>query len=82
MNNDFLNKVEPQHMNQMVDCMFENVYTEGQLVIREGEPGNYLYVLSGNLQLRVPLWFLILNVLENLVMGLKTSRGVGWNEKD
>ncbi|TWW77896.1 cGMP-dependent protein kinase 2 [Takifugu flavidus] len=46
MNNDFLNKLEPQHMNQMVDCMFENVYTEGQLVIREGEPGNYLYVLS------------------------------------
>eukprot|EP00066_Takifugu_rubripes_P029407 XP_011618673.1 PREDICTED: cGMP-dependent protein kinase 2-like [Takifugu rubripes] len=33
----------------MVDCMFENVYTEGQLVIREGEPGNYLYVLSEGL---------------------------------
>ncbi|XP_029687881.1 cGMP-dependent protein kinase 2-like [Takifugu rubripes] len=49
MNNDFLNKLEPQHMNQMVDCMFENVYTEGQLVIREGEPGNYLYVLSEGL---------------------------------
>lgn len=47
MNNDFLKKLEPQHMKQMVDCMYENIYTEGQLVIQEGEPGNYLYVLSG-----------------------------------
>lgn len=48
MNNDFLKKLEPQHMKQMVDCMHENIYTEGQLVIQEGEPGNYLYVLSGD----------------------------------
>lgn len=47
MNNDFLKKLEPQHMKQMVDCMFGSIYTEGQLVIQEGEPGNYLYVLSG-----------------------------------
>lgn len=47
MNNDFLNKLEPQHMREMVDCMYEKVYTEGQLVIQEGEPGNYLYVLAG-----------------------------------
>ncbi|KAA8584135.1 hypothetical protein FQN60_015343 [Etheostoma spectabile] len=49
MNNDFLNKVEPQHMREMVDCMYEKVYTEGQLVIQEGEPGNYLYVLADGL---------------------------------
>lgn len=47
MNNDFLKKLEPQHMREMVDCMYERVYTEGQLVIQEGEPGNYLYVLAG-----------------------------------
>lgn len=70
MNNDFLNKLEPQHMNQMVDCMFEKVYTEGQLVIREGEPGNYLYVLSGH--------FMIFYVLEILLIRFKSSRGVGW----
>ncbi|XP_078129150.1 cGMP-dependent protein kinase 2 [Sander vitreus] len=49
MNNDFLNKLEPQHMREMVDCMYEKVYTEGQLVIQEGEPGNYLYVLADGL---------------------------------
>lgn len=47
MNNDFLKRLEPQHTREMVDCMYEKVYTEGQLVIQEGEPGNYLYVLAG-----------------------------------
>lgn len=49
MNNDFLKRLEPQHMKEMVDCMYEKVYTKGQLVIQEGEPGNYLYVLAGQL---------------------------------
>ena len=47
MNNDFLKKLEPQLLKQLVDCMLGSIYTEGQLVIQEGEPGNYLYVLSG-----------------------------------
>uniref|UniRef100_A0AAQ5XNW4 cGMP-dependent protein kinase n=1 Tax=Amphiprion ocellaris TaxID=80972 RepID=A0AAQ5XNW4_AMPOC len=49
MSNDFLKKLEPQHMREMVDCMYEKVYTEGQLVIQEGEAGNYLYVLAEGL---------------------------------
>ncbi|XP_043110447.1 cGMP-dependent protein kinase 2 isoform X4 [Puntigrus tetrazona] len=49
MNNDFLKKLEPQHTREMVDCMYEKVYSAGQLVIQEGEPGNYLYVLAEGL---------------------------------
>lgn len=49
MNNDFLKKLEHQHMREMVDCMYEKVYTEGQVVIQEGKPGHYLYVLAGQL---------------------------------
>ncbi|XP_064172870.1 cGMP-dependent protein kinase 2 [Anguilla rostrata] len=49
MNNDFLKKLEPQHMREMVDCMYEKIYTEDQLVIQEGEPGNHLYVLADGL---------------------------------
>ncbi|KAF7667862.1 hypothetical protein LDENG_00040760 [Lucifuga dentata] len=49
MNNDFLKKLEPQHMREMVDCMYEKIYTEGKLVIQEGKPGNYLYVLAEGL---------------------------------
>uniref|UniRef100_A0A6Q2ZJ76 cGMP-dependent protein kinase n=1 Tax=Esox lucius TaxID=8010 RepID=A0A6Q2ZJ76_ESOLU len=49
MNNDFLKKLDPQHMREMVECMYERTYTEGQVVIQEGEPGNYLYVLADGL---------------------------------
>ncbi|XP_059422687.1 cGMP-dependent protein kinase 2 [Carassius carassius] len=49
MNNDFLKKLEPQHTREMVDCMYEKIYTAEQLVIQEGEPGNYLYVLAEGL---------------------------------
>lgn len=47
MNNDFLKKLEPQHIRDMVDYMYEKIFTSNQLVIQEGEPGNYLYVLAG-----------------------------------
>uniref|UniRef100_A0A3B3SH53 cGMP-dependent protein kinase n=1 Tax=Paramormyrops kingsleyae TaxID=1676925 RepID=A0A3B3SH53_9TELE len=49
MNNDFLKRLEPQHMREVVECMYEQTYTQGQLVIKEGEPGNYLYVLAEGL---------------------------------
>uniref|UniRef100_A0A672MY11 cGMP-dependent protein kinase n=1 Tax=Sinocyclocheilus grahami TaxID=75366 RepID=A0A672MY11_SINGR len=49
MNNDFLKKLEPQHTREMVDCMYEKIYVAEQLVIQEGEPGNYLYVLAEGL---------------------------------
>ncbi|MCI4376468.1 hypothetical protein PGIGA_G00188760 [Pangasianodon gigas] len=46
MNNDFLKKLEPQHTREMVDCMYEKIFAANQVVIQEGEPGNYLYVLA------------------------------------
>uniref|UniRef100_A0A672QPF3 cGMP-dependent protein kinase n=1 Tax=Sinocyclocheilus grahami TaxID=75366 RepID=A0A672QPF3_SINGR len=49
MNNDFLKKLAPQHTREMVDCMYEKIYAAEQLVIQEGEPGNYLYVLAEGL---------------------------------
>ncbi|XP_076831412.1 cGMP-dependent protein kinase 2 isoform X2 [Brachyhypopomus gauderio] len=49
MNNDFLKKLEPQHIREMVDCMYEKIYIANQLVIQEGESGNYLYVLAEGL---------------------------------
>ncbi|XP_077469230.1 cGMP-dependent protein kinase 2 isoform X1 [Stigmatopora argus] len=48
-NNDFLKRLEPQHTREMVDCMYEKVYTKGQLVIQESESGNYLYILTDGL---------------------------------
>ncbi|XP_065153380.1 cGMP-dependent protein kinase 2 [Paramisgurnus dabryanus] len=49
MNNDFLKTLETQHTREMVDCMYEKIYAAEQLVIQEGEPGNFLYVLAEGL---------------------------------
>ncbi|XP_067828447.1 cGMP-dependent protein kinase 2 isoform X1 [Heptranchias perlo] len=46
MNNDFLKKLEAQHVREMVECMYERTYRQTDLVIQEGEPGNHLYVLA------------------------------------
>lgn len=65
MNNDFLKKLEPQHTREMMDCMYEKIYAAEQLVIQEGEPGNYLYVLAGKLQmllLPAPHTFIVLQI--------------------
>ncbi|XP_006004993.1 cGMP-dependent protein kinase 2 [Latimeria chalumnae] len=49
MNNDFLKKLEAQHMRKMVECMYKTTYSQSQLVIQEGEAGNHLYVLAEGL---------------------------------
>lgn len=60
MNNDFLKKLEPQHTREMMDCMYEKIFSANQLVIQEGEPGNYLYVLAGQLFVLKQLFLLLL----------------------
>lgn len=47
MSNDFLQQLEASHVRRMVDCMYERVYSQSQLVIQEGAAGNHLYVLAG-----------------------------------
>ncbi|XP_044153912.1 cGMP-dependent protein kinase 2-like [Bufo gargarizans] len=49
MSNDFLSQLEASHVRRMVDCMYERVYSQSQLVIQEGAAGNHLYVLAEGL---------------------------------
>ncbi|XP_069609332.1 cGMP-dependent protein kinase 2-like [Ranitomeya imitator] len=49
MSNDFLRQLEASHVRRMVDCMYERVYSQSQLVIQEGGAGNHLYVLAEGL---------------------------------
>ncbi|XP_078387176.1 cGMP-dependent protein kinase 2 [Cetorhinus maximus] len=46
MHNDFLKKLESQHVREIVECMYERSYQKTDLVIQEGELGNHLYVLA------------------------------------
>eukprot|EP00062_Callorhinchus_milii_P001560 gi/632936804/ref/XP_007896165.1/ PREDICTED: cGMP-dependent protein kinase 2-like [Callorhinchus milii] len=49
MNNDFLKKLEFQHVREIVECTYEQIYQQDELVIQEGEAGNHLYVLAEGL---------------------------------
>ncbi|XP_066510750.1 cGMP-dependent protein kinase 2-like [Hoplias malabaricus] len=49
--NRYLKKLEGQQIKDMVECMYERTYQQGELVIKQGEPGNHLFVLAdGNLE--------------------------------
>lgn len=47
LDNDFLRHLEPQRVNELVDCMYLEEYEENAVVIREGTPGSTLYVMEG-----------------------------------
>uniref|UniRef100_UPI00398EB7E7 cGMP-dependent protein kinase 2 n=1 Tax=Pristiophorus japonicus TaxID=55135 RepID=UPI00398EB7E7 len=44
--NQFLKRLETQHVREMVECMYEKNYQHGDYVIKQGKPGNHLFVLA------------------------------------
>lgn len=45
--NDFLNNLEQSQIEEIVLCMYEKRVNKGCFIIREGEPGDALYVTAG-----------------------------------
>lgn len=45
--NQYLRRLELQQIKDMVECMYECTYQQGEYVIKQGEPGNHLFVLAG-----------------------------------
>lgn len=45
--NQYLKRLELQQIKDMVECMYEHTYQQGEYVIKQGEPGNHLFVLAG-----------------------------------
>lgn len=45
--NRYLKRLEGQQLRDMVECMYEKTYQQGEYVIKQGEPGNHLFVLAG-----------------------------------
>ncbi|XP_021249360.1 cGMP-dependent protein kinase 2 isoform X1 [Numida meleagris] len=63
--NQFLKRLEPQQIREMVECMYERTFQQGSYVIRQGEPGNHIFVLKeGRLEVfqqnkllsSIPVW--------------------------
>ncbi|XP_070820382.1 cGMP-dependent protein kinase 2 [Chaetodon trifascialis] len=44
--NQYLKRLELQQIKDMVECMYERTYQQGEYVIKQGEPGNHLFVLG------------------------------------
>ncbi|TNN71723.1 cGMP-dependent protein kinase 2 [Liparis tanakae] len=44
--NQYLRRLEVQQIKDMVECMYERTYQQGDDVIQQGEPGHHLFVLA------------------------------------
>ena len=47
--NDFLRNLEKVQISEIVDCMFQREFAQGQFICREGGVGTQLYVIAGKL---------------------------------
>lgn len=47
--NQYLRRLELQQVKDMVECMYERTYQQGEYVVTQGEAGNHLFVLAGTL---------------------------------
>lgn len=45
--NQFLKRLDPQQIKDMVECMYGRSYPQGSYIIKQGEPGNHIFVLAG-----------------------------------
>lgn len=45
--NQYLKRLELQQIKDMVECMYECTYQQGEYVVKQGEAGNHLFVLAG-----------------------------------
>lgn len=48
-NNDFLRNLERVQITEIVDCMYERVFTKEQFICRENSVGTQLYVIAGEI---------------------------------
>ena len=47
MDNNFLKNLDAVQVREIVDCMYEKRIRTGHFVIKEGDPGQHLYVAAG-----------------------------------
>ncbi|XP_069482666.1 cGMP-dependent protein kinase 2 isoform X2 [Ambystoma mexicanum] len=63
--NQFLKRLDTQQIKDMVECMYQKNFQEGNYIIKQGEPGTHLFVLAegklevyqqGKLLTSIPEW--------------------------
>ncbi|KAI1238554.1 hypothetical protein IHE44_0013288 [Lamprotornis superbus] len=63
--NQFLKRLEPHQTRDMVECMYERTFQQGSYVIRQGEPGNHIFVLKAITNVKT--WALDREVFQNIM---------------
>ncbi|KAK7111795.1 hypothetical protein V1264_011370 [Littorina saxatilis] len=46
LDNDFLKNLDSTQIREIVDCMYEKAVKKGNFIIKEGEPGQHVYVAA------------------------------------
>uniref|UniRef100_A0A803JSN0 cGMP-dependent protein kinase n=1 Tax=Xenopus tropicalis TaxID=8364 RepID=A0A803JSN0_XENTR len=44
--NQFMKRMDHHQIQDMVECMYERIYLQGEFIIRQGEPGSQIFVLA------------------------------------
>uniref|UniRef100_A0A8C5MNV8 cGMP-dependent protein kinase n=1 Tax=Leptobrachium leishanense TaxID=445787 RepID=A0A8C5MNV8_9ANUR len=42
----FLKRLDPHQIQEMVECMYERTFSQGEYIIKQGEPGSHIFVLA------------------------------------
>lgn len=47
LGNDFTKNYDQSQLKEIVECMYPQSFSNGQMVIKEGDAGSHLFVLAG-----------------------------------
>ncbi|EPY76935.1 cGMP-dependent protein kinase 2 [Camelus ferus] len=70
--NQFLKRLDPQQIKDMVECMYGRNYQQGSYIIKQGEPGNHIFVLAAITNVKT--WALDREVFQNIMRRTAQAR--------
>ncbi|KAH0502312.1 cGMP-dependent protein kinase 2 [Microtus ochrogaster] len=70
--NQFLKRLDPQQIKDMVECMYGRSYPQGSYIIKQGEPGNHIFVLAAITNVKT--WALDREVFQNIMRRTAQAR--------
>ncbi|KAH0615794.1 hypothetical protein JD844_026306 [Phrynosoma platyrhinos] len=70
--NQFLKRLDLQQIRDMVECMYGRTYQQGSYIIKQGEPGNHIFVLAAVTSVKT--WALDREVFQNIMRRTAQAR--------
>ncbi|KAG7271516.1 hypothetical protein CRUP_007505 [Coryphaenoides rupestris] len=70
--NQYLKRLEVQQIRDMVECMYERSFQQGEYVLQQGQPGHHLFVLAA--MSSVVTWALDREAFQNIMRRTAETR--------